>query len=140
MSPIGWQCTKFTALKTAVHWQLESTLAARGAQHSGMLKYDGLRNTIARLTKARHYATHSSSLPQKDCTTITPPYARLLDNLKTVKRLVDRPLTLAEKILYSHIHEPERTLVGKGNIRGEYLQLRPERIAMQDASAQCVIP
>ncbi|KLO13967.1 aconitate hydratase [Schizopora paradoxa] len=104
-----------------------------------MLKCDGLRNTVVRLAKARHYATHSSSLPQKDCTTITPPYAQLLQNLKEVKKFVNRPLTLAEKILYSHVHEPERTLIGKGNIRGEYLQLRPERVAMQDASAQMAL-
>ncbi len=104
-----------------------------------MPRHDAFRNLVVQLAKARNYATHSSSLPQKDCSTITPPYAQLLQNLKVVRRQVDRPLTLAEKIIYSHVHEPERTLVGKGNIRGEYLQLRPERVAMQDASAQCVI-
>ncbi|KAL5534292.1 hypothetical protein ACEPAG_754 [Sanghuangporus baumii] len=85
---------------------------------------------------ARPLATHASLL-EKDCTTITPPYARLQDNLKRVRAILgSKPLTLAEKILYSHIHEPEKTLAGKKNIRGEYLQLRPQRVAMQDASAQ----
>jgi homoaconitase len=48
-----------------------------------------------------------------------------------------RPLTLAEKILYSHLHDPEKTLAKGDIIRGEsYLLLSPERVAMQDASAQ----
>lgn len=95
---------------------------------------------------ARRIASHSSGsralathvpLPEKDCSTITPPYARLVDNLNRVRAILnDKPLTLAEKILYSHIHEPEVTLAGKKSIRGEYLQLRPQRVAMQDASAQ----
>ena len=84
----------------------------------------------------RHLATHVP-LPEKDCTTITPPYARLLENLARVRSILrNKPLTLSEKILYSHIHEPERTLDGKTSIRGEYLQLKPQRVAMQDASAQ----
>jgi homoaconitase len=46
-------------------------------------------------------------------------------------------MTLAEKILYSHLSDPEKGLTDRGVIRGEtYLQLRPERVAMQDASAQ----
>jgi len=44
---------------------------------------------------------------------------------------------LAEKILYSHLNDPEKSLADGGTIRGEaYLQLRPGRVAMQDASAQ----
>lgn len=48
-------------------------------------------------------------------------------------------MTLAEKILYSHIYNPTETLSDGKIARGEtYLQLSPERVAMQDASAQCV--
>ena len=91
-----------------------------------------------RRTLARTLATHAEA-PQKDCTSITPPYARLVQNLVHVRRqLGNRPLTLAEKILYSHLCNPEQ-LPRDGIARGEtYLQLRPERVAMQDASAQCV--
>ena len=78
-----------------------------------------------------------ASLPEKNCSSITPPYPVLLQNLKHVRRILDRPLTLAEKILYSHLVNPENSLTGGGKVRGEaYLQLRPERVAMQDASAQ----
>ena len=81
------------------------------------------------------------SLPEKDCTSITPPYPKLQQNLATIRKLLgNRPLTLAEKILYSHVYEPERTLASGGIKRGEtYLQLSPERVAMQDASAQMAL-
>ncbi|KAF4623759.1 hypothetical protein D9613_001983 [Agrocybe pediades] len=73
---------------------------------------------------------------EKDCTSITPPYNSLIQKLERVRKILNRPLTLAEKILYSHIIDPEASLSGNGRIRGEaYLQLRPERVAMQDASA-----
>ncbi|KAI0768450.1 aconitate hydratase [Trametes elegans] len=96
---------------------------------------------IGRRVRSRSLATEATSLPQKDCTSITPPYPRLETNLAAVRRLLgNRPLTLAEKILYSHIHEPERTLANGGIKRGEtYLQLKPERVAMQDASAQMAL-
>lgn len=94
------------------------------------------RRVLFQKVASRSFAAQTV-LPEKDCSTITPPYARLTENLDRVRRLLgNRPLTLAEKILYSHVHEPERTLAGKTNIRGEYLQLRPQRVAMQDASAQ----
>ncbi|KAI0271492.1 aconitase family-domain-containing protein [Gloeopeniophorella convolvens] len=87
----------------------------------------------------RSLATHAS-VPEKPCASITPPYAVLLDNLSKVRRHFNRPLTLAEKILYSHLHDAENG-VGSGGIqRGStYLQLRPERVAMQDASAQMAL-
>ncbi|KAF8973770.1 aconitate hydratase [Flammula alnicola] len=87
----------------------------------------------------RSLATHASQV-DKDCTSITPPYALLLQKLDDVRKVLKRPLTLAEKILYSHIIDPESSLSGGGRIRGEaYLQLRPERVAMQDASAQMAL-
>lgn len=50
-----------------------------------------------------------------------------------------KKLTLAEKILYSHLHNEEECL-SSGNIRGNvYLKLKPDRVAMQDASAQMAL-
>lgn len=53
-------------------------------------------------------------------------------------------LTLAEKILYSHLDNPEESLLSgthNGNqIRGNAtLKLKPDRVAMQDASAQMAL-
>jgi len=88
---------------------------------------------------ARFFATHVSQI-EKDCTSITPPYALLIQRINEVRKVLKRPLTLAEKILYSHLIDPKATLSDGGRIRGEtYLQLRPERVAMQDASAQYVL-
>jgi len=61
------------------------------------------------------------------------PYAKLVKNLEVVKGRLNRPLTLSEKILYSHLDEPATQDI----VRGEsYLRLRPDRVAMQDATAQ----
>ena len=82
---------------------------------------------------ARGFAT-PSALPVKDCTSITPPYPRLLKTLEDVRRVLPQgsKLTLAEKILYSHLRNPEESLGGGGKVRGErYLKLRPDRVAMQ---------
>lgn len=84
----------------------------------------------------RSLATYASA-PEKPCSSITPPYAVLLDNLSKIRKRLNRPLTLAEKILYSHLYDPKNGIGGGGIQRGTtYLQLRPERVAMQDASAQ----
>ncbi|KAI9136886.1 aconitate hydratase 2 [Paraphysoderma sedebokerense] len=65
-----------------------------------------------------------------------PNYTKLIENLSIVKKKLDRPLTLAEKILYSHLDRPDAA----NPVRGEsYLKLRPDRVAMQDASAQTAI-
>jgi len=61
------------------------------------------------------------------------PYEKLVKNLEVVKGRLNRPMTLSEKILYSHLDDP----AGQDIERGEsYLRLRPDRVAMQDATAQ----
>ena len=85
----------------------------------------------------RNLATHVPAAVEKDCSTITPPYHSLIEKLGRVRAHLNRPLSLAEKILYSHVVDPDKAFAAGGRIRGEtYLQLRPERVAMQDASAQ----
>jgi homoaconitase len=92
---------------------------------------------LTRLGSRRFLATHAPAV-DRDCSSITPPYPDLIKNLHLVRKAIGaRPLTLAEKILYSHLIDPERDLSRSGPTRGHaYLQLRPERVAMQDASAQ----
>jgi len=61
------------------------------------------------------------------------PYPKLVKNLEVVRGRLNRPLTLSEKVLYSHLDDP----AGQDIVRGEsYLRLRPDRVAMQDATAQ----
>ncbi|KAJ9097620.1 hypothetical protein QFC21_004656 [Naganishia friedmannii] len=94
----------------------------------------------------RNFATPAAAPPlqEKDCRSITPPYEKLLATLKDVRKVLPQgtKLTLAEKILYSHLRSAE-DLSGARNlsdIRGKsYLKLSPDRVAMQDASAQMAL-
>lgn len=61
------------------------------------------------------------------------PYEKLSNNLEIVKKRLNRPLSLSEKILYSHLDQPESQDIERGK---SYLRLRPDRVAMQDATAQ----
>lgn len=65
-------------------------------------------------------------------------YESLPEKYKEAKKRYNRPLTLAEKILTSHLdHWPEP---GPTPVRGEsYTFLRPDRVAMQDATAQMAL-
>lgn len=46
---------------------------------------------------------------------------------------LNRPLTLSEKIVYGHLDDPHGQEIDRGRT---YLRLRPDRVAMQDATAQ----
>ena len=60
-------------------------------------------------------------------------YATLDERIATGRARLDRALTLAEKILVNHLDDP----AGAGLERGEsYVDMRPDRVAMQDATAQ----
>lgn len=61
------------------------------------------------------------------------PYEKLQKNVETVKKRLGRPLTLSEKILYGHLDDPANQDIERGV---SYLRLRPDRVAMQDATAQ----
>lgn len=71
--------------------------------------------------------------PPKDYASITPPYAHLVRQLEAVRSVLGgRPLSLAEKIVYSHLVNVEEGLAGGDPIRGEkHLKLRPDRVALQ---------
>lgn len=61
---------------------------------------------------------------------------KMSENLKIVRGRLNRPLTFAEKVLYSHIDEPHTQEIERGQ---SYLKLRPDRVACQDATAQMAI-
>lgn len=64
-------------------------------------------------------------------------YESLNSVLKECRDTLGRPLTFAEKILFSHLDD-RQTL--KSLVRGKsFLNLRPDRVAMQDATAQMAI-
>ncbi|XP_026728964.1 aconitate hydratase, mitochondrial [Trichoplusia ni] len=61
------------------------------------------------------------------------PYDKLSKNLEVVKKRLGRDMTLSEKVLYSHLDDPKGQDIERGT---SYLRLRPDRVAMQDATAQ----
>jgi aconitate hydratase len=75
--------------------------------------------------------------PADAIVTVRRFYAALPERLTAVRRRLGRPLTLAEKILFAHLDEAE---AGDPPVRGEStVGLRPDRVAMQDATAQMAI-
>lgn len=63
-------------------------------------------------------------------------YAKMSKRLAVVRGRLNRPLTLAEKLLYGHLDDPANADLTRGVA---YLDLRPDRITMQDATAQMAI-
>ncbi len=63
-------------------------------------------------------------------------YSRMAQKHEAARQHLGRPLTLAEKILTAHLDDPKaQPLVRKKS----YVDLRPDRIAMQDATAQMAL-
>lgn len=64
-------------------------------------------------------------------------YASYSENVQTAKETIKRPLTYAEKVLFSHLYNSQELRSYK---RGEeYVNFRPNRVAMQDATAQMAL-
>ena len=63
-------------------------------------------------------------------------YARLPERVAVARRRLGRPLTLAEKILFNHLADPEGQELERSR---SYAELYPDRIAMQDATAQMAL-
>ena len=63
-------------------------------------------------------------------------YEQLPGKLAQARTLIDKPLTLTEKILYTHLYQP----ISKSFERGkDYVDFAPDRVAMQDATAQMAL-
>ena len=64
-------------------------------------------------------------------------YEALPGKVQSIRNTLNRPLTLTEKILYSHLHEESPLQVyGRGK---NYVFFAPDRVAMQDATAQMAL-
>ncbi|MCC7520901.1 MAG: aconitate hydratase [Flavobacteriaceae bacterium] len=72
-----------------------------------------------------------------DLEMIKKVYAEWPGKIEAARKVVNKPLTLAEKILYAHVH-PGMPL--KEFVRGkDYVDFAPDRVAMQDATAQMAL-
>ncbi len=64
-------------------------------------------------------------------------YKELPNKVRRAKEILDRPLTLTEKILFSHL-SPEEPLKNYKRAN-DYVNFSPDRVAMQDATAQMAL-
>ncbi|MCD8043782.1 MAG: aconitate hydratase [Tannerellaceae bacterium] len=64
-------------------------------------------------------------------------YSEMVSRVKSARDVLKRPLTLTEKILYGHLYHTDEIRDYK---RGEeYATFSPDRVAMQDATAQMAL-
>ena len=72
-----------------------------------------------------------------DIEMIRKVYENFSSRLAVVRKVVNHPLTLTEKILYTHLWQNEAT---ESYTRGNsYVEFSPDRVAMQDATAQMAL-
>jgi aconitate hydratase len=72
-----------------------------------------------------------------DIEMIKNTYSRMGARIDAAKKVVGKPLTLTEKILYSHLWEQkDLKAFGRG---ADYVDFAPDRVAMQDATAQMAL-
>jgi aconitate hydratase len=63
-------------------------------------------------------------------------YGEMPSKVDAARKLVGKPLTLAEKILYAHLFTPPTRAYSRGK---DYVDFAPDRVAMQDATAQMAL-
>lgn len=72
-----------------------------------------------------------------DLDMIKEVYAKFPERVKAAREITGRPLTLSEKILYTHLWDND---VAENYTRGKsYVDFAPDRVAMQDATAQMAL-
>ncbi|MEY8847263.1 aconitate hydratase [Psychroserpens sp. XS_ASV72] len=72
-----------------------------------------------------------------DIDMIKKVYANMAERVDAARDIVGKPLTLSEKILYSHLWDGKPT---KAYTRGkDYVEFAPDRVACQDATAQMAL-
>jgi aconitate hydratase len=95
------------------------------------------RTKTAAPVKQGSVSRNASTAKMSRLETNSIDYSKITNNLEKWRASTQstQPLTLAEKILYSHLDDTKQQVT-----RGvTYLKLRPDRVAMQDATAQMAV-
>ena len=71
-----------------------------------------------------------------DIEMIKKVYSNIVKNVDDVRGIVNKPLSLSEKILYSHLWSQTNKSFKRGK---DYVDFKPDRIACQDATAQMAL-
>ncbi len=72
-----------------------------------------------------------------DIDMIKDVYSRMGNRIEAARKVLNKPLTLTEKILYSHLFDQSTLTEFKRG--GSYVDFAPDRVAMQDATAQMAL-
>ena len=72
-----------------------------------------------------------------DIDMIRAVYAKMPQRIEKARKIVGKPLSLSEKILYSHLYQGEATEAHERSM--SYVDFAPDRVAMQDATAQMAL-
>lgn len=89
--------------------------------------------------RTRNFATRANHSHEADIAIsnlephVRHPYPRLQEKLSSIRRRWQRPLSLSQKILFSHLYSPESQELKHGTL--PQLLLRPDRVACHDATA-----
>ena len=67
---------------------------------------------------------------------VSNTYKKIIENIEILRQRVNSPLTLSEKLLFGHAKDVTSISLNKGEDFGDFL---PDRVAMQDATAQMAI-
>ena len=67
---------------------------------------------------------------------VSQAYTKIINNTDILRKRKNSPLTLAEKLLFGHAEDVTSISLNKGEDFGDFL---PDRVAMQDATAQMAI-
>ncbi len=67
---------------------------------------------------------------------VSDTYRSMRSRLDIIRGRLQRPLSLSEKIIFGHLSRPDTEELSAGR---SYIQLRPDRVAMQDATAQMAL-
>ena len=71
-----------------------------------------------------------------DMNLVRSVYKKMDANVDNTRKRLGRAMTLAEKILYSHLYNAEETIFERGK---SYVDFKVDRVAMQDATAQMAL-
>jgi aconitate hydratase len=84
-----------------------------------------------------HYLLIKLCLMVFDLDLIKKVYSAMPVRIDIARKLLGKPLTMTEKILYSHLHGAlSATAYARGK---DYVDFAPDRVAMQDATAQMAL-
>ncbi len=71
-----------------------------------------------------------------DMNLVRSVYKKMEENVDATRERLGHPMTLAEKILYSHLYNKENTVFKR---QQSYVDFKVDRVAMQDATAQMAL-